>query len=101
MYEFRRGFCTSVLSFPIATAGEDFVEIVNAVVVVQPGGEFPQIFVDIIDDTQAEFDAELVQYTLTTVMPRIDILQRASFFRIIDDDCESILCAVYRLHLHN
>ncbi|CAI8020186.1 hypothetical protein GBAR_LOCUS12072 [Geodia barretti] len=68
-----------------ATAGEDFTELVDVPVVVEPGGLFPNVSITIINDLITEFPEQL-QYFIRTEMPRIDISGRGRTFSILDDD---------------
>ena len=79
-----------------ATPGEDFVEVVNEPVVVEPGGLFPNVTITIINDRITEF-SERLQYFISTEMSRIDIFgdrTGVQLFSIVDDDCKSTLCIV-------
>ena len=85
--------CTTCLFVGVgagfATAGEDFTELVDVPVVVEPGGLFPNVSITIINDMITEFPEQL-QYFIRTEMPRIDISGRGRTFSILDDDCKSI-----------
>ena len=71
-----------------ATAGEDFRELVDVPVVVEPGGLFPNVSITIINDLITEFPEQL-QYIIRTEMPRVVIFGTQTF-SILDDDCKSI-----------
>ena len=75
-----------ISELPRATPGEDFEQVSDLEVVVEPGGELPQLLVTIINDELVELSQEFVLYSIRSDMPRIDISRPVNTFSITDDD---------------